>query len=113
MLIWQAISKGYTLITGDDQIKKYVSQGLKVFLNSDYPVIILCNKIRLKRHTNVPCMKKLLPLACSGTYIDLMQLYTANVPQCIQKTGACYLVARHKKGRDNQQEHRIRQRQNI
>ena len=31
MLVWQAISKGYTLVTGDEQIKKYASEGLKVF----------------------------------------------------------------------------------
>ena len=30
MLIWQAIRNGYTLISSDDNVKKYVSEGLKV-----------------------------------------------------------------------------------
>lgn len=30
MLIWQAIRNGYTLISTDEQVKKYVSEGLKV-----------------------------------------------------------------------------------
>lgn len=30
MLIWQAIQLGYTLISKDDQIQKYQSEGLKV-----------------------------------------------------------------------------------
>lgn len=30
MLIWQAIQNRYTLISNDDQIKKYVVEGLKV-----------------------------------------------------------------------------------
>lgn len=32
MLIWQAITTGYTLITGDEEIKKYVVDGLKVLV---------------------------------------------------------------------------------
>ena len=31
MLIWQAISNGYTLISTDSTVKKYVSEGLKIF----------------------------------------------------------------------------------
>lgn len=31
MLIWQAITKEYTLVTGDETIKRYESEGLKVF----------------------------------------------------------------------------------
>jgi PIN domain nuclease of toxin-antitoxin system len=30
MLIWQAIRNGYTLISNDDNVKKYVSEGLKM-----------------------------------------------------------------------------------
>ncbi len=31
MLIWQAISNDYTLISADSNVKKYVSAGLKIF----------------------------------------------------------------------------------
>ena len=31
MLIWQSISNGYTLISADVNIKKYISEGLKIF----------------------------------------------------------------------------------
>jgi PIN domain nuclease of toxin-antitoxin system len=31
MLIWQAIQNAYTLISEDEQVKKYKSEGLKVF----------------------------------------------------------------------------------
>ncbi len=31
MLIWQAIRNNYTLISADDDVKKYVSSGLKVY----------------------------------------------------------------------------------
>lgn len=31
MLVWQAIGKGYMLITEDDSIRKYVSEGLRIF----------------------------------------------------------------------------------
>jgi len=30
ILIWQAIENGYTLISDDDSVKKYISEGLKV-----------------------------------------------------------------------------------
>lgn len=33
MLIWQAIRNDYTLISSDSNVKKYMSEGLKVFLN--------------------------------------------------------------------------------
>jgi PIN domain nuclease of toxin-antitoxin system len=31
MLIWQAIYNGYTLISADENVKKYISSGLKCF----------------------------------------------------------------------------------
>jgi PIN domain nuclease of toxin-antitoxin system len=31
MLIWQAISNGYILISADAEIKKYVSEGLRIY----------------------------------------------------------------------------------
>ena len=31
MLIWQSISNGYTLISADMNVKKYISEGLKIF----------------------------------------------------------------------------------
>lgn len=31
MLIWQSITKGYTLVTTDEKVKKYATEGLKLF----------------------------------------------------------------------------------
>lgn len=31
MLIWQALSYNYTLISADENVKKYVSEGLKIY----------------------------------------------------------------------------------
>lgn len=33
MLIWQAVRNNYTLISADSTVKKYASEGLKVFVD--------------------------------------------------------------------------------